>query len=151
VFDCKFCDEQHAPSGKEGFLLNGGLIKLIHAKVGNVYRNAKVEELKTQLAEIKIKSEGFKVSFNNAVDEVKALHCIRLRNQVHLETDILIEEAHKFNESLIAEIDKYEQDCVESFQNNITKYNKIITNLRSSYLNWILFTQGKPSTWPSLK
>jgi hypothetical protein len=120
-FDCNFCHNKHKPLDKEGFPLNGALIKLMSAKVGNVYRNAKVEELKVKLAEIKNKCEVLKLSLTNGVDEVKE-HCIRLRNQVHLETDILIEEAHKFNESLIAEIDKYEKDCINSFDSN-TKTN----------------------------
>jgi hypothetical protein len=119
-FDCNFCHNKHKPLDKEGFPLNGALIKLSKVKADNVYRNAQVEELNVKLVEIKSKCEEFKLSLESGVNQVRE-HCIRLRNQVHLETDILIEEAHKFNEGLIAEIDKYEQECIDSFNSNAAK------------------------------
>jgi hypothetical protein len=126
-FNCKFCLGIHKPFDKEGFPSNGAFIKLLKAKVGNVYRNAKVEELKNKLANIKEKCGELKLSLKNGVDQIRE-HCIRLRNQVHLETDILIEEAHKFNESLISEIDKYEQDCIMSFGSINSKNDNVIDN-----------------------
>jgi hypothetical protein len=54
-FDCKFCHKKHTSPGKEGFPLNGALIKFLKANAGKVYRNAKVEELGVKLAEIKNK------------------------------------------------------------------------------------------------
>jgi hypothetical protein len=135
-FDCNFCHKKHKPLDKESFPLNGALIKLMNAKVGDVYRNAKVEELKVKLAEIKNKCEVFKRNLKNGVDEIKD-HCLRLRNKVHLETDILIEEAHAFNESLIAEINKYEKYCIELFDSNTTKkdnvFEKFILELDKFY------------------
>jgi hypothetical protein len=127
-FNCRFCQKIHIPSGKEGkegFPVNGAFVKFSQIKANNVYRNAKVEELKTKLAEIKGKCGELKLSLEKGVDEVKE-HCIRLRNQVHLETDILIEEAHAFNESLIAEIDKYEQECIDSFNSNTKTSDNVI-------------------------
>jgi hypothetical protein len=131
-FDCNFCHEKHTPSGKEGFPLNGALIKLLKTKVDvknkddvkpkvdKVYRDVHVNELTEKLEEIKNKCEQFKFSLDNGVDQLRE-HCIRLRNQVHLETDILIEEAHTFNESLIAEINKYEKECIDSFKSKTSQ------------------------------
>jgi hypothetical protein len=116
-FDCKFCHKKHTPPGKQGFPLNGALMQLSKAQAEDVYRNAKVEELKEKLADIKSKCEEFKQSLESGVDQVRE-HCIRLRNQVHFEAEILIEKIHKSNDDLIAEIDKYEQECIKSLDKN---------------------------------
>jgi hypothetical protein len=131
-FACNFCHKKHKPFGKDGFPLNGALIKLLKAKAVNIYRNDRVEELKEKLAEIKSKCEQFKLNLDNDVDQVEK-RCIRLRNQVHLETDVLIEEVHNFNASLIAEIDKYEQECIASINSNTkeNKFNKFFDELEN--------------------
>jgi hypothetical protein len=136
-FLCNFCQKTHTYLEKEGFISNCALMKLLKAKAETVYRNAKVEELKKKLVDIKSKCEEFKLSLENGVDQVRE-HCIRLRNQVHLETDMLIEEVLKFNESLIADIEKYEQECIHSFNINkaATKENgfdKFICELDQFY------------------
>jgi hypothetical protein len=131
-FVCNFCHEKHTP-GKDGFLLNGTLMKLLKAKAGSVYRNEQVARLKEKLDEIKSKSDEFKLSLENGVDQVKK-HCIQLRNQVDLETERLMEEAHSFNESLIMEINKYEVECIKSFQSNSIKNDdKFIVELDKFY------------------
>jgi hypothetical protein len=72
------------------------------------------------------------LNLDNGADKVKE-HCIYLHSQVHLATDVLIEDAHNFNESLIAEIDKYEQECTDSFNSmattNDNKFDKFIVDL----------------------
>jgi hypothetical protein len=47
-----------------------------------------------------------------------------LKNQVDLATELLIEKAHEFNETLIGEINKYEKDTIDSFKNKKLKRNK---------------------------
>jgi cell division septum initiation protein DivIVA len=126
-FVCNFCHQKHSP-GKDGFLLNGALMKLLKAKAGNVYRNEQVARLKEKLDEIKSKCEEFKLSLNSGVDQVSQ-HCDRLRNQVHLETDKLIKEAHDFNESLIEEINNYEVECIKCFKINLNKNENYIVLL----------------------
>jgi hypothetical protein len=71
-------------------------------------------ELKAKLTEMKKKCDEFKLNLENGEDQIRE-HCILLRNKVNLETEILIENLHQSNEKLIAEIDKYENDCVGSF------------------------------------
>jgi hypothetical protein len=135
-FDCNFCHSKHTPSGKDGFPLNGALMKLMKAKADSVDRGARIKQLTDKLVETKDKCDEFRFNLENGVDQVRE-HCIRLRNQVHLETDILIEEIHKFNESLIAEIDKYEQECIYSFNSKITnkdnEFDKFIVELNVFY------------------
>jgi hypothetical protein len=119
-FNCNFCHEKHTPPGKDGFLLNGTLVKLMKAKAENVYRNAKVEELKDKLVDIKSKCDELKMSLDDSVDRVKE-HCTRLRNHLHLARDFMIEEAHMFYEFLIPLIDKHEQECIDSFMKKKNK------------------------------
>jgi hypothetical protein len=120
-FKCLFCEEQHKPSSEKGFPPNLALLKLIKTKANEVYRNSNVKKLNSKLAEGRQKSDDLKANFENGTDQVKE-HCIKLRNRVHLETEILIEQAHQFNEQLIAEIDKYEQECLDAFNKKTSKY-----------------------------
>jgi hypothetical protein len=50
-----------------------------------------------------------------------------------LETDVLVEKVHKANEKCIAEIDKYEKECVDNITTNFDKTdnesNRFISNL----------------------
>jgi hypothetical protein len=137
-FDCKLCQGKHKSPGNEGFLLNGFLSNLLRTKPGNVYRSAEIKELTDKLADLKSKCEEFKFSLYNGVEQVRE-QCIQLRNQVHLETDILLEEVHKFNEDLIAEIDKYEQECVDSFNRTVSKedneFDKFLVGLNKFHLD----------------
>jgi hypothetical protein len=96
----------------------------------NVSRNSRVEELKTIMADMKSKCDSFKFNLDNRVDKMNE-HCNFLRNQVHLETELLIEKAHQFNENLIGEIDKYEQDYILSSKSevlNASLCQKLIDN-----------------------
>jgi hypothetical protein len=72
----------------------------------------------------------------NGTDQVKE-YCIELRNQVHLQTDILLEQVHQFNEAVIAEIDEYEKKCVDSYQQKSVRYQtankKFLTKLKKFY------------------
>jgi Zn-dependent metalloprotease len=121
-FNCQFCKRKHTP-GKDGFPLNGALMKLLIAKSdSNVYRNEQVDRLKEKLADIKSKCGKFELSSENGVDQVRK-NCKQLRKQVEVETEKLINEAHKFNDSLIAVINHYEEEYIKSFKSNATKKN----------------------------
>jgi hypothetical protein len=120
--ECQICKEKHKPASDKGFPRNLGLSRLTKTKADQVYRNSNVEELKSKLDEIKVKSDDLKANFDNGTDQIKE-YCIQLRNQVHLQTDILLEQIHEFNEKMIAEIDQYEGQCVSSFNNKSPKYN----------------------------
>jgi hypothetical protein len=115
-FECQTCREKHQPSRPEGFFPNKIVLKLIESKASDVYRGEKVERLKSMLDEIKSVSDSFKVNLNKGPDEITE-YCTVLRNEVHLQAEILIEKVHKLNEKLIAEIDSYEKECLKVFDN----------------------------------
>jgi uncharacterized protein YtpQ (UPF0354 family) len=87
---------------------------LIAAEVCVVSRSESAEKLREKLAEVKLRCDEFRLNYMSGIDQLRQ-HCVHLRNQVHLQTEIVIEQAHQQNEQLIAEIDKYEQECVDSF------------------------------------
>jgi hypothetical protein len=120
------------------------------AKADQVYRNRDVEKLRAKLAEMKEKNDDLKANLDNGTDQVKE-YCIELRNQVHLQTEILLEQVHQFNENLRAEIDKYEQQCIDSFGNKIvnkeTEFSGFIKEInkffddKTKYLNEFLIDE----------
>jgi hypothetical protein len=119
-FTCLSCDEEHQPTNKEGiFYPNKSLVKIITANAREVSRGPSVESLKSKLVEIKMMNEELKANLDNGVDQVRD-HCVKLRNDVHLKTEILIEQIHQLNEELIKEIDDYEKKCIESYKKNLT-------------------------------
>jgi hypothetical protein len=128
---CLVCKKKHTPADKDGFPSSVALLKLIKAKSDEVFRNRNVEILKSKLAEVKAKNEEFKVNLENGADKVNE-YCISLRNQIHLQTDVLLEQIHQFNENLIAEIDNYEQKC-ELVQKRVveTREGKLAVNQRN--------------------
>jgi hypothetical protein len=114
-FDCNFCKEKHTPTGESGFVVNKQLLKLLKAPADAVFRNTRVEELKIKLDEVKTKCDSFKFYLDNESDKINE-HCNQLRNQVDLQTELVIQKAQKFNESLRSDIGKYEKDTIETFK-----------------------------------
>jgi hypothetical protein len=92
VLECPKCKKRHTPEDKEaGFYPNDALLKLIETRASDVYRGKQVESLKPKLSEIKKLIDEFKFEIDNRTDRVHEL-CIKLRNQVHSQTEILIEQ-----------------------------------------------------------
>jgi hypothetical protein len=125
-FKCSSCHENHQQVAEKGFPVNKGLLKLMKTKADQVYRNKKVVNLGSKLAQIKTKVDELESKFENDIRE----HCIQLKNQVHLQTDVLIEQIYQFDEAMIAEIDEYEKKCVGSFDPKFLKQKSLSKQLR---------------------
>jgi hypothetical protein len=123
AFDCSVCKDKHKPLSEKGFPSNSNLLKLVQSRVDKVYRNKNVVNLQEKLSEIKKKCGELKYNLKNPDDKIRE-YCIGLRNKVDLETEKLIEQARQYNESLIGEINKYEQDCINSCKDKIGSYLK---------------------------
>jgi hypothetical protein len=72
---------------------------------------------------IKENYNQFKTRLEHGPDEIKE-YCVFLRNRVNLETEVLIDQAHQFNEHLTANIDRYEKQCLSSFDYGIGSFIK---------------------------
>ncbi len=122
-FNCSFCHKTHKPADNHGFPPNLVIQKLLKAQPDQVYRNQKVENLNSKLAVLTSKSDELKQNLQSGTDQIVE-YCIQLRNQVHLQTDVLVEKAHQLNENLISEIDDYELKCIESFEKKKRRFRK---------------------------
>jgi hypothetical protein len=116
---CPNCQKSHTPSSKKnGFVPNLALVKLVQSKAENVSRDQKVEHLRAKLEEMRTSCEGLDAILSKGCDQVKE-HCIELRNQVQLETELFIEQVYALNKELIADIDNYERECVTLYEERI--------------------------------
>jgi hypothetical protein len=119
-FKCHFCEEKHKPDSEKGFPPSQACLKMMKAKASEVSRNKGVEKLRSKLEEVKQKNDLFKASLDNGTDQVEE-YCNKLKNQVQLQTDILIEQVQQYNEELVAQIDRYKKQRIECFKIKIEK------------------------------
>jgi hypothetical protein len=137
-FDCNFCNEKHTLASESGFPVNKQLLKLLQAPAEAVSRNNRVEELKRKLDEVKTKCDSFKFGLDNGVDQINE-HYTQMRNQVDLQTELVIQQAHELNESMRDEIDKYEKEAIEDFKRTKLESNqdieKLISEVQTFHLN----------------
>jgi hypothetical protein len=137
-FECPFCEKIHEAAGKESFPKNKVLLKLIKMKAEEVYRYKNFEDLKAKLSEMKTKCDQFKLEIDtdNGIDQIQE-QCAKLRNQVHLRTEVLIEQVHQINEKMIADIDENEKACIQLFNDKIGELRKecgaLITKIYDFY------------------
>jgi hypothetical protein len=119
--DCSFCHQKHKPCSVDGFLSNLAILKLIKTKADQVYRNPSVEKLRSKLAKVTETCADLRDYFTNGTAEARE-HCDELRSQVQLQTDILLEQVHRHNQRMLAEIDEYEKQCFSSFNSKSSNY-----------------------------
>jgi uncharacterized protein YhaN len=131
-FECSLCQQKHAKSTV--FPPVKALAKLIEAKADFVTQHPKVQELRSKLDELKREHDEFKQRLSNGLHEITE-HCGKLRTQVDLETEKLIDQAHQFNEQFRAEIDQYQQSCIESFNSKISEFKSLADPFSSRILS----------------
>jgi len=142
---CPFCDKQHATSNETGFILNEFILQANEIKPEKVYRCQSYEildnlitNLSTDLNELISKLQYPEIKIRE--------HCDKIRNQIDLATETLLEKIAKFREKFIDEINLYEKDCSNSNNNHldtksrdffqkIIKENEIKLNRFKSYVN----------------
>jgi hypothetical protein len=137
-FQCSFCDQIHELVDKQGFPKNKTASKLIKTKAEEIYRYKSFEDLKAKLSEMRRKSEDLKIEIDadDGIDQIQD-EFAKLRNLVHLRTEMLIEQVHQINESMIAKINENEKECIRSFDDKIGEFRKkfrvLITELDDFY------------------
>jgi hypothetical protein len=119
-FECVFCKEIHHSSE---FYPNKTALKFVEKKAEEVYRFKCYEELKDKLSEMKRNCESFENNLDNGVSQIQE-HCSKIKNEVYLRAEILIDKIHQITEGMITEIDEYEKKCLGSFNSKIDKYCK---------------------------
>jgi hypothetical protein len=106
------------------------------------------DKLKLKLNELKAKFEDFEVKTTNGVDCVQE-HCIMLRNQVQLASEILIEQIQQMNEELIGDINKYEKECSSSYDERLEKrsnrFKELLSELKVFHAEELTRCSSEPS------
>ena len=98
----------------------------------NIYSGQSTETLKNNLKEIDRQINEMRFSLNNSSDKVKEF-CLKLRNEVSLETEVLIKHVQDYNEKLINEINDFEMRCIaniNSDKNKIAKFNDFLNETK---------------------
>ena len=132
-FKCKSCRRIHIIP-EDGFIrwnafdeFNSGVIQL-----EDIYRGESIETLKNNLKEIDKQINEMSFSLNNGSDRVKEF-CLKLRNEVTLETEVLIKHVQDYNEKLINEINDFEMRCIANINSdkvNIAKINRFLNETK---------------------
>ena len=133
---CPFCEKQHIASDDAGFILNEFILKASELKPEKVYRcpsydmlDSLVTNLNNDLNELTSKIEYPDIKIRE--------HCDKIRNQIDLATETLLEKISKFREKFIDEINRYEQDC---FRNN---HNYLDTKTKEAFLKLVKENETK--------
>ena len=104
-----------ATQKKAEFPVNEALKKLLNKSSAEVYRGDLVEKFKSNLKEIEAQKIKIEYILKNSVDMIKE-HCIELRCDVDLATEMLIRDIQKQRDVMIQQIDDYEAKTIELLQ-----------------------------------
>ena len=132
-FKCKSCKKIHIIP-EDGFMKWNALDEF-HSSVlplEDIYRGESIETLKKNLNEIDKQINEMSFSLNNSSHKVKEF-CLKLRNEVSLETEVLIKHVQDYNEKLINEINDFEMRCIaniNSDKNKIAKFNDFLNETK---------------------
>jgi len=145
-FKCSVCQESHRNAG---FPVNEPLKQILKILPDEVYRCDLVEKFKANLNELNDKKMHLEKLLATAVDQVKE-HCLELRLDVDLTTELAIEEINKqrdsiikdiktHRETIIKEIDDYEAKTVgliETEENTRNVFKDSIKSFTEFFQKW---------------
>lgn len=81
-------------------------------------KDALVKQLKSCITEIKTQLNEFHFDIGNGMSRVKE-HCDNLRNDIKYTTLCTIQMVKKTSETLLHQIDDYEQSCIYSYESKL--------------------------------
>jgi uncharacterized protein YutE (UPF0331/DUF86 family) len=131
---CCYCSEEH-DIPKRGFPISKKLEMLLETKPNQIYRSKAVEELEKHLRNINSELNALKSTLDNGIEKIRE-RCSLLKHQIQIRAESLIDNINKLNDEMQQEIDKYEKECIESFEMNTDtkeKLNEKINKGRSFY------------------
>ena len=139
VFDCVSCRRIHQIP-EDGFMRWDALDEFYSKELPleDIYRGESAERLKKSLNEIRNCIEGLSFSIATSVDEIRE-YCLNLRNQVALETELVIKQLQDLSDELINDINNYEAKCIaniESDELNKEKFNNLLNEMKFFHREW---------------
>ena len=138
-FICKSCNESHTIP-KNGFksweALNEFYSKEL--KLKDIYRGESAAKLKNNLKEIQNQIDHLDFSLANSIDVIKE-HCLKLRTEVNLETELAIKQIQDIRDEMIQDIDTYQTNCISNLESNkvqTQEFDDIFNEMRSFHKEW---------------
>ena len=122
---CSLCDDLH-PIPENGFYSNNRISRLSKKRPREVTRPSSTKLLAEKVNSTQDKIESLERMIKNGKDEIQK-YCIKLRNEVNLQAEIMIEDIHKQSEELIKQINDYELECIRKYEENETSEKHIQT------------------------
>lgn len=119
-FKCPVCDGYHE-TPKNGFSKNINLANLCIKKANDISRGILADSLKDGLSEFNVNLAELKADHKLGVDKIK-IYCDKLRNDVQLSSEELIESIKRHNMELIEKVNEFEMNSLLNF-NNENKHN----------------------------
>ena len=137
---CFFCSKIHE-NPKDGFPKSKIALKLMQKNPKEIFRSKTVERLKQNLNEIKTLGDELNSDLNNAIDKIKE-HCDSLRYKIQIDTENTISAITKSNQELNEQVNKYEKECIMTFENDESSINFFkanYTQLNSFHQKWFKY------------
>lgn len=133
-FNCPVCSKRHHWTS-EGLPVVEALKEILTIQPNEVHRSDNVNILKLSLKEIDKKVQEITQSLKSGEDKIKE-HCIDLRADLQLSTELTLQAVNDFNARYLARINSYEKDCIQHFEANKHKreeYEEFLTELKKFY------------------
>jgi len=139
MFDCVACKQKHEMP-KDGLLNNKAFLRMLSIKPIKISRGKAFDNLQESLRNVLMNINLIKIGINDRDDFIKE-HCIELRNDVQLVTEVAIQQINDFNIEIIKEIDEYEKEQLEKSKNtkkvnldsSSVSFNDFLKNMQSFY------------------
>ena len=134
-FKCPECDDFHEMPQK-GYIKNPKLAKLCDKQAAAVSRGSLASSLALQIHDLKQNLDELANKNKLCIERIKE-HCDKLRNEVQLSSEELIETIQKFNSELIEQINAYEKNSVVDFnQENKSALDNFINEMYAFHAKW---------------
>ena len=131
------CNNIHSiPS--DGFLQNAGLARLAEKVPNEVFRSEEVEQLKTNLSEIKQKFDSLKSDMNIGKDKITE-YCNSVKNEIQLKTETRIEAIKQDSFKILQQVDDFERDCLLNYDDSLSGNNQFVQDfmyVENFYNKW---------------
>jgi hypothetical protein len=113
---CCYCLKEH-DIPIDGFPVSKKIEKMLAMNSNEIYRGKAAEELKTHLRNIKNEIDDMECILENRTEKIKQ-RCSFLKHQILIKAESLVCQINQLSDEMQQEIDKYEIECIESFEEN---------------------------------
>jgi hypothetical protein len=121
--ECLFCLKQHVkPANEIGFPPNELIAKLAQKRPKEVYRGREFQALKDRLDQLNERCDLLGGQFKDIPEKIRD-KTTSVRNRIDLVADELVELINTYRNDLIAQVNLYEERCMNTYVNNYLDFN----------------------------